>query len=36
LTAALGRGLGIGAIDARTCPKPPVVVATKSGTVRQV
>jgi hypothetical protein len=36
LTAALGRGLGIGAIDARTCLAPPVVVAAKSGTVRQV
>jgi hypothetical protein len=36
LTAALGRGLGIGAIDGSTCPTPPVAVATKSGTVRQV
>ncbi len=36
LTGALGRGLAIGVKDASTCPAPPVVLATKSGTVRQV
>jgi hypothetical protein len=36
LTAALGRVLGIGAIDAGTCPTLPVMIATRSGAVRQV
>jgi hypothetical protein len=36
LTAALGREVGIGAIDAGTCFTPPVVVATRSGIVRHL
>jgi hypothetical protein len=36
LTAPLGRVLGIGAIDAGTCPTLLVEFAANSGTVRQV